>query len=425
MTVFWSIVAIMVLLSLFLIVRHLLISKKVDDVVTDKPVLAIFKQRMQELERDKEDGLITETQMQAAKLEMEQSLLDEVDLSASGSQEPGLQTSPDWITAAVVAILVPVVAISMYFYLGQPKIIDALQMADVHAGVPGHDSQVASIQKMVDSLAQRMQNNPNDVKGWTMLARSYKVLKRFDDAARAFEHVYKLTGDTDVNIMLQYADSLAVANGGSMAGKPAELVQKALKLSPDNNMGLWLAGMAAREQGDNKTALDYFQRLLPKVQDDAESYQEVRQLIQATQKDMGITVADNGDDAQAPAPQTAAAADNSKSIRVKVTLAPDLADKVNPNDSLFVFARATTGPPMPLAAAKMQVKDLPLDIVLNDGMAMMPSLKLSGYDSVQVNARISKSGQPVASSGDLVAGAVSAKPGQQQPVDLVIKSVVP
>ena len=104
---------------------------------------------------------------------------------------------------------------------------------------------------------------------------------------------------------------------------------------------------------------------------------------------------------------------------------PSLAGKVNPDESLFVFARATSGPPMPLAAAKMQVKDLPLDIVLNDGMAMMPSLKLSGYDSVQVNARISKSGQPVASSGDLVADAVSAKPGQEQEVDLVIKTVVP
>ena len=424
MTVFWSIIVIMVLLSLFMIVRHLLIAKKVDAVVTDKPVLAIFKTRMQELEQDLEDGLITEAQMQAAKLEMEQSLLDEVDLNTDSSREVNLQTSPDWITAGLVTILVPALAVSLYLYLGQPKIIDALRMTDVHAGVPGHDSQMASIGKMVDSLAQRLQNNPDDVQGWTMLARSYKVLNRYDDAVKAFEHVYSLTGDTDANVLLQYADVLAVARGGSMAGKPTELVHKALELSPDNVMGLWLAGMAAREQGDNKSALDYFQRLLPKVQDDAQSYQEVRQLMQATQKDLGIAVADN-DTPPTPAPQAAAAADNSKGIRVKVTLAPDLAGKVNPDDSLFVFARATTGPPMPLAAAKMQARDLPLDIVLNDGMAMMPSLKLSGYDSVQVNARISKSGQPVASSGDLVADAVPAKPGQEQEVDLVIKSVVP
>ena len=414
----------MLLLSLFVIVRHLVIAKKADAVITDKPVLEIFKQRLLELEQDREDGLITEAQMQAAKLEMEQTLLDEVDLSAKDVRYGELQIAPDWITAGVVMVLVPLMAVSLYFYLGQPKIIDALRMADVHTGVPGHDGQMASIDNMVDSLAQRLQNNPDDVEGWTMLARTYKVLKRFDEAARAFEHVYNLTGDKDVNILLQYADSLAVANGGSMAGKPTELVNKALELSPNSSMGLWLAGMAAREQGDNKTALDYWQRLLPLVQDDAQAYQEVRQLIQAAQKDLGITIAGN-EVKPAEEPQSVAVNEMSKGIRVKVTLDPVLAGKVNPEDSLFVFARAASGPPMPLAAAKKQVKDLPLDIVLNDGMAMMPSLKLSGYDSVSVNARISKSGQPVASSGDLVAEAVPAKPGQEQQVNLVIKSVVP
>ena len=388
MTTFWSIIAIMLLLSLFVIARHLLISKKIDAVVTDKPTLAIYKQRLLELEQDREDGLITEEQMEAAKLEMEQSLLDEVNLSPGNSPSGVLQITPDWITAALLIILIPVVAISLYEYLGQPKIIDALRMADVHSGIPGHDGQEAAINQMVASLAERMQKNPDDVNGWTMLARSYKTLKRYDEAVKAYAHVYSLTGDKDVNVLLQYADVLAVANGGSMTGKPEELVQKALQLSPDNVMGLWLAGMAARERGDNKTALDYWQRLLPKVQDDAQSYQEVRQLIHATQKDLGIAVtADNTPAVRTP--QANVASDVSKGIRVRVTLDPNLAGKVKPDDSLFVFARAVNGPPMPLAAARKQVKDLPLDITLTDGMAMMPSLKLSGYDNVQVNARIS------------------------------------
>lgn len=426
MAIFWSIVAIMLLLSLFVVVRHLVVAKKVDAVVTDKPVLAIYKQRLLELEQDRADGLITEPQLQAAKLEMEQTLLGEVDTAAGGDATGELKIAPDWITACVVMIAVPVMAVSLYFYLGQPKIIDAMRIADVHSGVPGHDSQMASIGKMVDSLAQKMQNKPDDVEGWTMLARSYKVLKRYDEAVKAYAHVYSLTGDSDVNVLLQYADVLAVANGGTMAGKPEELVHKALELSPDNDMGLWLAGMAAREQGDNKTALDYWQRLLPQVQDDAESYQEVRKLIQGVQEDMGIAVADNDGPRQpAQGSQAAAAANASEGIRVRVSLAPALQDRVSPDDSLFVFARATSGPPMPLAAAKLQAKDLPLDIVLNDAMAMMPSLKISGFDSVQVNARISKSGQPVAGSGDLVAEAVPAKPGQDQPVELEIKSVVP
>ena len=108
-----------------------------------------------------------------------------------------------------------------------------------------------------------------------------------------------------------------------------------------------------------------------------------------------------------------------------MALAAELADQASPEDALFVFARATNGPPMPLAAARKQVKDLPLDIVLNDAMAMMPTLKISSYDSVQINARVSKSGTPTESSGDLVAVAVPARPGQEQTVELVIKSVVP
>lgn len=424
MTMFWSIIVIMLLLSLLVIARHLLVTKKIDAVITDKPTLEIYQQRLLELEQDQKDGVITAEQMEAAKLEMERSLLDEVDLSAGESPSGVLQIKPDWITAAVLFVLIPVIAISLYNHLGQPKIIEALRMADVHSGVPGHNGQEAAINQMVASLAERMQKHPKDVAGWTMLARSYKTLKRYHEAVKAYAHVYSLTGDKDVNVLLQYADVLAVDNGGSMKGKPEELVKKALQLSPDNVMGLWLAGMAAREKGDNKTALAYWQRLLPKVQDDAQSYQEVRELIHAAQKDLGVAVtADN-----APAKQASPAkpaGDKSKGIRVRVTLAPALAGKVKPDDSLFVFARAVNGPPMPLAAARKQVKDLPLDITLNDGMAMMPSLKLSGYDSVQVNARISKSGKPTQSSGDLVATAVTAKPGQQQEVDLVIKSVVP
>lgn len=421
MTMFWSIIAIMLLLSLFVIARHLLVTKKIDAVVTDKPTLAIYKQRVQELEQDREDGLITAEQMQAAKLEMEQSLLEEVDLSAGESPSGILKIKPDWITMALLVVLIPVIAISLYEYLGQPKIIEALRMADIQSGIPGHNGQEAAINQMVASLAARMQKHPDDVAGWTMLARSYKTLKQYDKAVKAYAHVYSLTGDKDINVLLQYADVLAVANGGSMTGKPTELVHTALRLNPDNVMALWLAGMAAREKGDNKTALAYWQRLLPKVQDNAQNYQEVRQMMQAAQKDLGIPVtADN-----TPAAQTKAAGDKAKGIRVRVTLAPDLAGKVKPDDSLFVFARAVKGPPMPLAAAKKQVKDLPLDITLNDGMAMMPSLKLSGYNSVKVNARISKSGKPTESSGDLVATAVTAKPGQQQEVKLVIKSVVP
>ncbi|OGT81671.1 MAG: c-type cytochrome biogenesis protein CcmI [Gammaproteobacteria bacterium RIFCSPLOWO2_02_FULL_52_10] len=426
MVVFWSLVACMLLIALLVIVRHLVVTRQIGQVSAESSILAIFKQRLRELEQEQNAGLISTEQLQTVKLDMEKTLLDEVNVPAGESVTQSLRIPPDWKTAGLVLILIPVLAIGLYFQLGQPGIIDALRLSSVHGAADGQE-QLATIEAMVDKLAARLQNSPDDVEGWMMLARSYKALGRFADAVTAYEHLYALTGD-EPGVLLQYADAIAMANGNQMSGKPAELVQKALALSPDNTMGLWLAGMAASEQGDNNAALEYWQRLLPQIQDDAESYQEVTRLIQGAQKDLGMTVSDAGMPVATAAPAAATAptvATGDKGIRVKVALAAELADQASPEDALFVFARATNGPPMPLAAARKQVKDLPLDIVLNDAMAMMPTLKISSYDSVQINARVSKSGTPTESSGDLVAVAVPARPGQEQTVELVIKSVVP
>lgn len=420
MVVFWSLIASMLLLAMLFIIRHLVVTRQIGQDSAGNSILAIFKQRLQELERDQETGLISAEQLQTAKLEMEKTLLDEVSIPAAVPVTQSLRIPPDWKTAGLLLILIPVLAVGLYIQLGQPGIIDALHLATVHGSADGPE-QMASIAGMVDKLAARLAKSPDDTEGWTMLARSYKVLGRYPEAVSAYEHLYKLIGD-EPGVLLQYADTLAMANGNRMSGKPAELVQKALALEPDNTMGLWLAGMAAREQGDKQAALGYWQRLLPLVQGDAESYQEVTQLLHTTQQELGIAVADAEPPTTAVAPTDDTTA---KAIRVKVTLAADLAGKADPEDALFVFARATSGPPMPLAAARKQVKDLPLEIVLNDSMAMMPSLKISGFDSVRINARISKSGQPTESSGDLVADAVPAKPGQEQIVELAIKSVVP
>jgi len=417
--VFWSLIACMLLAGLLVILRHLLVARRIDRDTTDDPVVAVFKQRVRELEQEQDNGLISVEQLSAMKQDLERTLLAEAQAVAGGSKISTLDIPPDWKTAGALLVLVPAIAIGMYYHLGQPGIIEALRLAAVH-GSGSEAEQMASITSMVDKLAQRLQNNPDDAEGWSMLARSYKVMGRFNDAVTAYEHLYSLTGD-EPGVLLQYADALASANGNRLSGKPAELIQQALKLSPDNTMGLWLAGMVAREQGDNQTALAYWQRLLPLLQNDADSYQEVTQLIHTTEKDLGMKESEINSPGSAAVPVAA----GDKGIKVKVMLAAELTGKASPEDALFVYARATSGPPMPLAAVRKQVKDLPLELTLDDTMAMMPSLKISGYESVRINARISKSGTPTESSGDLVAEAVAATPGQAQPVELSIKTVVP
>ena len=202
MAVFWSLITCMLLLALLLIVRHLVVTRHLGRDPADNPVLAIFKQRLQEMEQELEAGLISAEQLQTVKLEMEKTLLEEVNISAGDAVPQTLRISPDWKTAGTVILLVPVLAIGLYYQLGQPGIIEALRMSAVHGSANGQE-QLASIEAMVDKLATRLQNSPDDLEGWTMLAKSYKALGRYADAVTAYEHLYTLAGD-DPGVLLQY-----------------------------------------------------------------------------------------------------------------------------------------------------------------------------------------------------------------------------
>ncbi len=113
---------------------------------------------------------------------------------------------------------------------------------------------------MVAGLAERLQKQPDDALGWTMLGRSYKYLQQYPKAVEAFDHAYQLIGD-QAEIMLLYADALAYANNEQLAGKPAELVFKALAMEPDNVTGLWLGGMAKAQTDEFVEATALWKKL--------------------------------------------------------------------------------------------------------------------------------------------------------------------
>ena len=410
---FWFLVFLMVVVALLLLLRGLLFPGSRGRGLANSPVPSLYSQRLRELEQDVEDGVISAGQMAQARLEMEHALVR--DLPADNG-DPGSQTAGrDWHTAAAVVLAVPVLAAVLYGHYGSPGIIRSQQLAGELSSGASREQQLATIAEMVDSLADRMHKNPDDAEGWTMLGRSYKVLHRYAEAAMAYEHVHGLEPD-NVDIILQYADTLAMVNDGRMAGRPQSLVEQALLLEPDNPMALWLAGIAARETGDDTAALQYWQKLLPLVNADADAYRQVREMIAEISPD---TAAGAGT-GNMPAAQA-----GEKSLRVSVGLSESLSSSVQPGDTLYIFARAVAGPPMPVAAARLSAADLPAEVVLNDSMAMMPELKLSGFEQVQVAARISRSGNPVAVSGDLESQAVIAAPGQDDQVRLTIDTVIP
>lgn len=265
------------------------------------------------------------------------------------------------------------------------------------------------IDKMIDQLEQKMQDEPENATGWTMLGRSYMMLKRFPEAVHALDKALALTPE-DPELMLSLADAIAMTNEGQMAGRPQKLIDQALAVSPNNPKALWLAGITAREAEDHEKAIGYWQTLLPLIADDAGSTQEVQALIQ----EAGGTVTT----ASKPTPKAA----STISVVVKVDLDESLRDKASPEDTVFIYVKASEGPQMPLAAVRKQVKDLPLEITLDESMGMMPQMKMSNFDAYKVGARVSRSGQAISASGDFIIEKSPVKAGET--IELTISDTV-
>jgi cytochrome c-type biogenesis protein CcmH len=271
---------------------------------------------------------------------------------------------------------------------------------------------------MMTALVDRLKENPEDAEGWYLLGRTYMAVKDYQKAAFAFDKLNQLVSDQP-SIMLALADALAMAAGGDMQGRPAKLIRKAVDLAPQDQTALWLAGMVEDQAGNHARALQHWGRLKPMLADDLESTQQVDRLMAAAQRK--LTAAGPGEAVE----QQAAAQQAGQVITARITLAADLAARVKPEESLFVYARALEGPKMPLAAVRLKVSDLPTTVQLNDGQAMVPGMNLSRFDQVVVGARISRSGNAIAASGDLLGEVSPVVVKGDAVVELVIDSVIP
>jgi cytochrome c-type biogenesis protein CcmH len=419
MIMFWVLAALLIVIALVFLLRPLRLDSKISDIDRAAQNVEIARERLNELKVEFEEGLISAEEYQQTQQELELSLLNDVE------QDPGnkvsvTNTQPyNRLAQLGLFIFVPVVAVVFYAYLGQPDLIEGAkeQAAAGHTSADG-ETQLGSVEDMVAKLAERLKNDPNNAEGWFMLARSYMSLNRYKEAVAALEKTNELVPDNPV-VMLRYADALTMLRGGQMSGKPFELVKRAVELSPDNQTGLWLIGMGYEEQGAYKKAISYWNKLMPLLTDD-QSKAQVQKLINRAKRTAGITTTDDAA-TQLTAKETQAI----KSIAVSVSIDKNILKSVSENDVVFIFARALQGPPMPLAVIRKQVKDLPVDVVLDDSMAMMESMKLSSFNQVQIVARVSKSGTAKVQSGDLESEVSVASAGQKEKVKLVINKSIP
>ena len=357
--------------------------------------VSIYRDQLRELESDLAAGTLARADYERSRAELEARLLEDV-------REPDVQAGRSAGRSAALALgaAIPLLALAVYFAVGNPAVL-SLQAE--------HGATVQQLETMVGRLAARLRENPDDAEGWKLLGRSYAALGRFSEAVDAYAKAAQ-RAPRDAQLLVDFADVLAMARGQRLAGDPEKLVQRALEIDPQNLKGLALAGTAAYERKDYAQAAAFWQRMLPLVPADSEDAKVIQQNV-AEARELAGTAGN-------------ATAGNPRAVQGTVTLSPGLKGKAAPDDVVFVFARAAEGPPMPLAVARTRVRDLPYSFRLDDSMAMTPAMRLSAFPRVVVGARVSKSGNATPQPGDLQ-GASAPVANDAGEVRVVIDRVVP
>ncbi len=406
MILFWLGALGMVAVALAFVLPPLLGTRPVSvDAQRENHNLEVYRSRIAALDEEHRLGALTEDDLAQARDELGRELL--ADASAgpvrkSGAGKPALVSRP-WLAIAV-GVGVPLLAIALYQRLGEPDAIDPPSAAAAGGGNP-------AVEEMVARLAQRLASEPDSSEGWLLLGRSYMVLERYAEAADAYSAAHRLLGDS-AELLSNLAEAEALMQGQDFLGIPGERLETALRLDPEYPRALWLGAFAAMQRGDTTLAVRRWQSLLDNQPADSEAATILRDLIANADSGTGIgaDVAAGADNGGSAVTGNTMAAEARPGLTVNVILADRLAADLDGSETLFVFARAADGPPMPLAVVRGRVSDLPLTVTLDDSMAMAAGMKLSNFDRVVVGARISMSGTPTASSGDLqgFSGPVSA-----------------
>ena len=384
MTLFWVLSTLLAALALWFVMRPLLARNAAGRVSRDGVNLAIHRDQLRELEADLRAGTLDAEQYEKARRELEARLLEDLGSSAEAAPAPG----PARALVVGIALLVPLGAFAIYFVVGTPA---ALAPENMIAGSAPHTADMKQLEVAVERLAERLKENPDDAEGWIMLARSYRLFGRFEDSARAYAQA-ATRQPRDAQLLADYADMLAMAQGRSLQGEPEQLVVRALEIDPRNLKALALAGTAAFDRKDYARAVELWGRMVPLMAPESEDLRSVQASI-AEARALGGTGIQQPVPSAAPAPKA--------SVSGTVVLAGALAAKVAPQDTVFIFARAADGPRMPLAILRRQARDLPVAFALDDTMAMTPELTLSKFPKVVIGARISKSGSATPQPGDL------------------------
>ncbi|WP_440996641.1 c-type cytochrome biogenesis protein CcmI [Arhodomonas sp. SL1] len=388
-------------LALAFVLPPLLRRRRAEALDERQAILAAHRARFVELDADRESGNITEAEYREAREELERQILE-------GASAPGEKTHTAgggrWM-AWLAGALVPAVALGVYLVWGHPEAVlapvepvpDLAEAGDTEA------ERRAFIEENLPALERRAEENPTDAEAARMLARAYLVMERPSDAARVLGRTID-AGGAEPTLLVDRARALAMAGERGFTGEPRRLLEQALEIAPGYPDALWFAGLAAAQAGDTARARALWQRLLTELPEGSESAQRLEGAI--------ARLGGGSGDSQQGQPAAGTAR-----VQVDVRVGDGLAEGLSPETTVFVFARDPEGPPAPVTVQRLTLSQLPARVELSGGMA---GRTLADVDSVQLVARVSRSGGAQAESGDLQGETGPVPVGGDEPAELVI-----
>ena len=293
--------------------------------------------------------------------------------------------------AIALAFGLPVTALALYAWVGTPG---ALDPANVTAQAPTQLNLDQAVVNLEASLAKK----PDDVEGWLLLGRARQAMQQTGKSTQAYARALQLAPD-NADVLIAVAEASSLDKPDHEIGAQAyQQLQKAVKIDPNNQRGLWLYGIADFQQGNYAQAAKTWETLLSLI--DTQANPKVAAAVQQQIARARAAAGDSGPATDGSSPKPSATSDQGAAIRLHVSISPEMLARTSPTDAVFVYARATNSPPMPVAVKRLSVADLPADVTLSDAMSMTPQTKLSTFAEVEVGARVSLSGTATPHTGD-------------------------
>lgn len=403
MTLFFILAAVLVVVCLGWLLLGLFRSKHLD--TNQEAVnITLARERRETLDNALASGAIDQQTYDYEREQLEYDLAADLKLDTRPSSD-----KQGHVPAAIlVAMFIPLASGALYLHLGSPAAISKDRSAP--AATNNESTTAPSLTELLPELEQRLAQSPDDVEGWRLLGRSYLTVSEFPKARKAFEKALALD-ENDAPTLAQLAESIAMTQDGNLAGEPIQYLERAQAVDADNEHSLWLLSIARQQAGDHETALAGFNKLAGLAQQNPEALATIEQMRRESMEALSIA--------------STREADSGVSVSVSVSLSDAASTAVESGHSVFVYAKATEGPPMPLAVSRLTVADLPTTVVLDESMAMIPGMSLSAFPQVTIGARVSASGNAIAQSGDWYSESGNVSPGEEASLEIIIDQQTP